>query len=162
MRLLRKLERNFEVLILAVLLAAITIVMLTNIALRAFWKLSLPWAIEFCQDCFVYSAFFSIPLCIRHRSALRVDMVIGLLPKRWQRALEWIGEIIALALWCYLTYHAWFVLQESVTHLQRSQTMGFPMYWLYGIPFVAFALSVIQQVQQIVCFRREKGEVVAE
>jgi TRAP-type C4-dicarboxylate transport system permease small subunit len=142
-------DEHLEKVFLCVLLSAIALVMLTDIVLRLLRVPSISWAVEFCQYCFVYTAFISIPYCIKKGTALNIDIFVNFLPVKAKKSVALLTAFISLALWSYFCHHAWFVLADSVTHLQTSTTMGFPMYWIYGMPAFAFAAAVLRQAQQI-------------
>jgi len=143
-------DQRFEEIILCVLLAAIALVMMTDIIMRITIQSSISWSVEFCQYCFVYTAFISIPYCIKKGTSLNIDIVVNFLPAKIKKVVALLAELISLVLWIFFCYYAWFVLTESVTHLQRSPTMDFPMYWINGMPFVVFAFAVLREFQHII------------
>jgi len=144
------LDRYMEEFVLCVLLFALTSVMLMQIVLRYVFSSTLAWPEEFCRYCFIYTAFFAIPFCIRRHSMLCIDIIVNFFPKKIRRIFDMAAELISLVLWSFLWYHSWFVLVEAVKNISYSTTMKMPLYWIYGMPFVALLLAVIRQVQRII------------
>lgn len=143
------LDRYMEEFVLCVLLFALTSVMFMQIVLRYIFSSTLAWPEEFCRYCFIYTAFFAIPFCIRRNSMLCVDIIVNFFPKKIRRLFDMAAELISLVLWSFLWYHSWFVLVEAVKNISYSTTMKMPLYWIYGMPFVALFFAVIRQVQRI-------------
>ena len=143
-------DRYIEEVILCVLLLALTSVMFMQIVLRYVFSSTLAWPEEFCRYCFIYTAFFAIPFCIKRHSMLCVDIIVNFFPKKIKRLFDMAAELMSLVLWSFLWYHSWFVLLEAMKNTSYSMTMGIPLYWIYGMPFVALFFAVVRQVQRII------------
>ena len=65
MSVLKYLEKNFELIVMSILLAIFTVLMFTNVVLRYVAKTSIVWGDEVCRYALVASTFFSIPIWIR-------------------------------------------------------------------------------------------------
>jgi len=149
-RVVNWIDRYIEEVILCVLLFALTSVMFMQIVLRYVFSSTLAWPEEFCRYCFIYTAFFAIPFCIKRHSMLCVDIIVNFFPKKIKRLFDTAAELISLVLWSFLWYHSWFVLVEAVKNTSYSTTMNMPLYWIYGMPFVALFFAVARQVQRII------------
>ena len=149
-KIIKWLDSNLEECILCVLLAVMTCVLFLQICLRTFTHNSLLWAEELARDCFIYSAFFCIPMCVRRNTMLKVDIIVASFPEKIRKYLIFAGDVITTALWLYLWYFAYNVLNTAIAAPTYSSTMGFNLAWIYGMPFVAFALAAFRGVQRLI------------
>ncbi len=148
------LDRNLEECILAVLLATMTCVMFMQICLRFIFHNTLIWPEELARDCFIYTAFFCLPMCIRRNTLLKVDIVVEFLPEKLKNIVTYLGDVVTLLVVAFLWYSSISVLQNAIKVPDVSQTMGFDMVWIYGMPFVALGLAVLRSIEHLV--RRAK------
>lgn len=144
------LDKNFELTVMAILLAALTGVMLAEILLRTLRLGSIQWGIEFCQYCFVYSTFLAIPYCISADSNLKIDVLINCFSPMVQKIISFVNSAICIVFWGYMCFSARSVLAGAILKPQYSTTMGFSLAWIYGIPLIAFALAVIREIQHLI------------
>ena len=85
MSFLKKLDKNFELVCLAILLMIMTVLSFANVVMRYCFKSPIYWSDEVCCFCLALSAFFCLPYSIRWRTAIRVDTFSSMLPKVAQR-----------------------------------------------------------------------------
>ena len=148
-KILRWLDGHLEEVFLGILLAVIACLIFLQILLRLFTGSTLSWPEEVSRYCFVYIAFICIPMCIRDNRMLKVDIIVDLFPKKLKTYLMYVGDILCLALWIYLFYFSWDVMQNSLARPTYSQTLGYNMVLLYGMPFFTLALAVLRGVQRV-------------
>lgn len=139
-----------EELILSVLLGAMACVMFVQICLRFLTSHTMIWPEEFSRYCFIYIAFFCIPLCIKRATMLKVDILVGMLPGKIKDVVLYIGEIVTFLVFVYLFYFSFAVLKNAIDRPSYSQTMGFNTVIIYGMPVFAFGLSVIRGLQHLI------------
>ena len=94
MKLLKKIDENFEKVILSLLVLAIVLVMLLQIICRYFFNSSLIWSEEFCRYCYIYFMFIGTALAVKERSELRVDAVVSILPEKARGAVNVVVDIV--------------------------------------------------------------------
>lgn len=148
-KLLKWLDSYVEEAILCVLLAAIACVMFLQICLRFIFHNTLIWPEEFCRYCFIYTAFFCIPLCVKLNKMLKVDIIVGFIPEKIRRYVLYLGDLVSFVIWTYLWVYAWDVLQTALETPSYSQTMGFNEAWIYGMPVVALGLATFRGIQRL-------------
>ena len=155
MSVLKFLEKNFELILLAIMLAVFTAMMFLNVVLRYTMGSAVVWGDELCRYCLVASTFLSIPIWIRRRSGIRVAAIISLLPGRVQEALDFVVHILLLVRLGYLFFVCISVYQTIEESGQVSAAMRMPTSWLYMIVAFGFFLSIIRILQVIVIMARE-------
>ncbi len=147
MALMKWLEKNMEITILAVLLAIITILSFTNVVSRYIFHSSIIWSEAVCRYSLVLSGFFSIPCWIRARSGIRVDVFIQLLSKKLQHTIDVFVHAFLLVLFSYLFINSIAVFKSIGAMGQIMPTLGIPMNYMYVLVAIAFAFSVIRVIQ---------------
>ena len=73
MKVLHWLDRNFELLILAIMLAVMCVLSFANVVMRYGFHHALTWSDEVCCYLLALSAFFCLPCAIRRGVSLKVD-----------------------------------------------------------------------------------------
>lgn len=149
-KVMKWLDNYLEETILSVLLAALACIMFMQICLRFLFHNTLIWPEELARDCFIYTAFFCIPLCIRRNTLLKVDIVVDFLPEKIKTIVMYIGDIVTCLIFGFLWISSWDVLKNALAVPDVSQTMGFNMVLIYGMPFFALALGMFRSVQRLI------------
>lgn len=155
MSVLKFLEKNFELMLLAVMLAVFTVFMFLNVVLRYTSGSSIVWGDELCRYCLVTSTFFSIPIWIRRRSGIRVDAVLSLLPERIQAYLDILVHLLLLGMLGYVFISSLSVYQTIAASGQVSAAMRMPTSWLYGGAAFGFFLAILRTIQVLVLMVRD-------
>lgn len=108
------------------------------------------WTEELARFIFIWISYLSIPLAIRDRSNIRVDIIYDRLPARWQR-MSWVVVDV-----CFLTL-AGIIVWMSCDHI--AMTLEFPqttpaLQISYAIPYLilplGFGLMVVRLVQDLI------------
>lgn len=144
------LNKYAEEAILSVLLAAMTCVMFMQIYLRFIFHNTLIWPEEFSRYCFIYTAFFCIPLCIKLNKMLKVDIIVNFVPEKIRGYVLYLGDLVAFAIWTFLWVYSFDVLTNALENPSYSQTMGFNEAWIYGMPCVALGLATFRGIQRLI------------
>lgn len=144
------LNKYAEEAILSVLLAAMTCVMFMQICLRFIFHNTLIWPEEFSRYCFIYTAFFCIPLCIKLNKMLKVDVIVNFVPEKIRGYVLYLGDLVAFAIWTFLWVYSFDVLTNALENPSYSQTMGFNEAWIYGMPCVALGLATFRGIQRLI------------
>ena len=144
------LNRYLEEAILSVLLAAMTCVMFMQICLRFIFHDTLIWPEEFSRYCFIYTAFFCIPMCIKLNKMLKVDIIVNFVPEKIRGYVLYVGDLVSFAIWTFLWVYSFDVLTNALANPSYSQTMGFNEAWIYGMPSVALTLATFRGLQRLV------------
>ena len=149
MKLFRYLEKNFEETIMGVLLIGMAVILMAQILMRVFAQNSLPWAEEVARYFYVWSVFLSISCTIRMKNILRVDFLLQIMPKALAKIFEVMIDLVNTVLYGYLAYHAVTVVQNVQAAAQTSPALKIPMYMVYAIVPVGFALASLRSIQKI-------------
>ena len=149
MKFLHKLEKNVEESILGVLLVGMALILMAQILMRVFAKNSLSWAEEIARYFYVWSVFLSIGCTIRMKNILRVDLILEMLPKTIHKIAELVLDLVNVVLYAFLCKCSISVVQNVQVSGQTSPALEIPMYLIYMIIPVGFALASLRSVQKI-------------
>ncbi len=150
------LNAHFEEAFMVILLAMMAAVMTIQVILRYVMNQPLAWAEEFCRFCQVWSTFVSIGYCTQRRLMLQVDALTRVLPKALQGVNELFIRGCILAVYVFFLYQSVGIVSQAFGSKQVSPAMGLPMYILYSITTVGFALGVLREIQDVFRYFREQ------
>ena len=121
---LKFLDKHLEEYLIAILLIALTLIMLLQIVMRYVFNNSLSWPEELSRYCFVYITFLTLGYCVRNDSMLRLDILKELLPSKIWTVLQAIVRIVSLIFFLCMFVNSLDLLlrcrrhHESVPHLE--------------------------------------------
>ena len=148
-RLFRYIEKNFEEAVMGILLIGMAVILMAQILMRIFAQNSLPWAEEVARYFYVWSVFLSISCTIRMKNILRVDFLLQIAPSWLKKILEVCIGLVNTVLYGYLAYHSVTVVQNVQASAQTSPALKIPMYLVYAIVPIGFALASVRSIQKI-------------
>ncbi len=147
MKILKWLDENFEEYVLMTLLVMIASIMMLQIVMRYVFNASLSWPEELTRYCFVWSTFIGISYSIKKGSMLRIDAILGAMPKKVQDVIEILTQVVVLAFFGFLLSNAFEVVQGIYASGQKSPAIGIPMYMIYSCTVVGFSLAILRGFQ---------------
>lgn len=156
MSILKKLDKNFEFICLAVLLAIMTVLSFANVVMRYCFKAPIFWSDEVCCYCLALSAFFCLPASIRYRTAIRVDTLTAVLPRSVQKVLQIICDVIMIVFLAICVKGGIDVAANAAKIAQKSPALQIPVSLLYMIMTFCFLLAIFRSVQVIWLSMKEK------
>lgn len=148
MKLLKKIDENFEKVILSLLVLAIVLVMLLQIICRYFFNSSLIWSEEFCRYCYIYFMFIGTALAVKERSELRVDAVVSILPEKARGAVNVVVDIVVFIMLIYLSYWSIPMVQAMYHQGGYSPALKLPVFIVYMSVPIGFILSALRYLQK--------------
>ncbi len=155
MKVLAWIDKNLERVVLTALLALLACLCMYQIIMRLL-NSSSSWSEELSRYLLVWSGFFTIGFCIRKSTALKLDFLLNLMPRKIQGVLLTISTLFMLVLLSYLTYGAWELVVSTKNMDSVTPGLGIPTYFVYVGPLIGLALGVIRSVQNLFltrCYR---------
>lgn len=151
MKVIKWLDDHFEETFLVILLVLITCVSLLQVIIRNIpWIPSLKWAEEFCRFMWIWSVFLSLPYTIRKGSMLRVSVLLDLLPHALRKLISILVDIITTASMALLAVYSISVVADILASGETSPAMLWPMWVVYSVMLIGFALGAVRGAQQTV------------
>lgn len=151
MKVVKWLDQHFEEAILVFLLVVIACVELAQVVCRNVPFLpALTWAEELCRFAWIATVFLSLPYTIRTSNILRVSVLIDALPWRLHNILDLFVDLVTAAMMGILAYNSIAVLQRTITAGETSPAMVWPMWIMYAIVLIGFALATLRSIEMFV------------
>lgn len=161
---LKFLDKHLEEYLIAILLIALTLIMLLQIVMRYVFNNSLSWPEELSRYCFVYITFLTLGYCVRNDSMLRLDILKELLPSKIWTVLQVIVRIVSLIFFLCMFVNSLDLLASMQKTSRVSAALGIPYTFIYLSTVLGFGLAVIRGIQMIVepviAYFKKKGEAL--
>ncbi|MDY0235804.1 MAG: TRAP transporter small permease [Gudongella sp.] len=148
MAVVKWLDEHLEETILVFLLAAISIIMMTQVVARTVFS-SMSWPEEFSRYCYIWTVFLSLGYTIKKGNMLRVGLLMDLLPHKLRKSMEILTNLIMLALFGILFYYSIVYTNKIRITGQTSPAMQIPMWIMYLSTIIGFGLASIRMIQEI-------------
>ncbi|MBQ6360364.1 MAG: TRAP transporter small permease [Lachnospiraceae bacterium] len=159
MKAVRWLDEHFEEVILVVLLILIACIELIQVIFRNISAVeALTWPEEFCRFCWIWSVFISLPYTIRKGSMLRVNVLVDMTPMVIRKIVNIAVDLINTVVMAVLLYHSWSVVQGVKETGEASPAMTWPMWIIYIVLLIGFALGAVRGIQMAIIHIMHFGE----
>jgi C4-dicarboxylate transporter DctQ subunit len=143
---------KFEEIVAVLLAFAMIAVIFTQVFSRSVLGNSLSWSEELGRYVFVWMTFIGASIALQRGAHLGIDVVVQMLPKKFQKALSLVTYILIFILIAIMVKEG-FTLVER-TSIQRSPAMQIPMSWAYmAIPVSAVLMAFHTAVKIISVFK---------
>lgn len=158
-KVLHWLNDNLEEFLMLVLLAAMTLVMGTQVFCRYVLGMSLSWSEELTRYLFIWSGFLSVSYCTRKCVSIKIEQFVAMFPRRGKAAFKVVNHTVELILFFYLLPFSWKYFYSAVESGQVSPALGLPMCFVQAAPLVGFALCAFRVLQRwLIEFRVVTGK----
>ena len=149
MSVIKWLDEHLEETILVFLLAAISVIMMTQVVARTLFS-SMSWPEEFSRYCYIWTVLLSLGYTIKKGNMLRVGILMDMLPHKLRKSMEILTNIIMLVLFGILFYYSIIYTNKIRITGQTSPAMQIPMWIMYLSTIIGFGLASIRMIQEIV------------
>jgi len=140
------LVRNFEEILASIAISITILMVIINVILRYGFGFVVPWSEELAVICFIWSVYFGISSCYKHKLHMGVDVIISLLPEKAKIPFNLVVLFFLLAINLILSYlsYDYMMLSNKVTPV-----MGMSYFTINGVLFLCFSLMSIHTVNFI-------------
>lgn len=153
--------RSVEIL-MAVFLAAMVLLVFTNVILRYFFATGLAWSEEVARLCFIYLVYLGTIGAFRDNRHLGMHTLVQRVPERAQRVLYTVGQIIILWVMCLLALGSWDLAVQNLD--DRWVATQYPRSLIYGVGVVtgaAIALIALANLYRLFVMKLTVRELLA-
>ena len=157
MKVLKWLDDNLEALLLVIFLALITCVMFAQIIARFVFHNAMNWPEEFCRICFVYSGFLCFSYCQVKRNAIKIDVLVNMLPEGARKAINVIGEVLLFVCYVFLFYQSIGLLKTTAMNGSKTSALQIPLQYEYFALTLGMGLAVFRSIELVIKFFMKKG-----
>ncbi len=149
MKQIKWLEKNFELLVLAIMLVVMSCLSFVNVIMRYCFQHALSWSDEVCCYCLALSAFFALPCAVRLGVSIKVDTFTTMLPKSVQKILGLICDVVMIVFLFWLFKGTLEITVNAASVNQASPALGIPIANIYSTMAFGIALAILRYVQLI-------------
>ena len=160
MKVLKWLDKNLEIVILAIMLAIMCFLSFANVIMRYFFHHALTWSDEVCCYLLALSAFYCLPCAIRRGVILKVDTFTSMLPAHLRKVLEIICSVIMLGILFLLFKGTSGLIGKAALIHQASPALGIPVAKIYWAMGFGILLGIFRYLQLL--FFLFTGKVTVE
>ncbi|WP_299666488.1 TRAP transporter small permease [uncultured Psychromonas sp.] len=138
--------KNFEEILASVAISITILMVIINVILRYGFGFVVPWSEELAVICFIWSVYFGISSCYKHKLHMGVDVIIALLSEKAKIPFNIVISVFLLAINLILAYlsYDYMMLSNKVTPV-----MGMSYFTINGVLFLCFSLMSIHTVNFI-------------
>ena len=155
MKVIRWLDKYFEEGFSALLLAAMSIVVMLQIVLKWF-HMPLSWSEEMARYMFIWLIYISSAYAVKKRAHIKVEIVSLMLKEKGNFILDVIADISFLVFATVIAYFGWIATYKiAFVNVQQSPSMHLNMGWAYMSFALGCTLMAIRVIQDLVLRFRE-------
>ncbi len=112
---------------------------------------------EIARYIFVWISYLAVPVAIKKRDLIRVDIIYDKLPPRLQK-MSWIIVDACMFIWAgIITYEGILQIQKLMRFVSATPVLNIPFWVLYLVLPVAFGLCLIRILQDVFQQMKECG-----
>ncbi len=150
MKLVKWLDNNFEVFLIAIMLIGLVAVMSLQVFMRYVMNSSLAWPEELSRYLFIWICFIGISYSTKEDLHLKVDIIFEYINKRLKNLLLIISDFSIFIFSIFMVIggiDAYMTMAES---MQTSSAMQLPFKFVYLALPVGFSLTTLRIIQKYI------------
>ncbi|MBD8037603.1 TRAP transporter small permease [Solibacillus sp. A46] len=146
-----------EEVIMGVLMAILTVIMVTAVFFRYVLSDPLPWATEVSIYLFIWFSFIGGSWGLKYGTQAAVTFLLDALSENKQRILKIVQDVIMLAFLIIIFVYSVKWLMLPSTMLQKSTSLGMPMWLPYSAVPIGILFATIHIVARLIrLFKNEE------
>lgn len=150
MKLVKWLDKNFELVILSIMLAVMCCLSFANVIMRYAFHHALTWSDEICCYLLALSAFYCLPCAVRHGVSIKVDTFTTMMPEGLQKILGLVCDGVMILLLAYLFKGTQELIAKAALIHQASPALGIPVADIYRAMAFGILLGIFRYAQLMV------------
>jgi C4-dicarboxylate transporter DctM subunit len=107
------------------------------------------WTEEMARFIFIWISYLAVPVAIKNRSSIRVDIIFDRLPVRFQNISWIIVDVCFLTLAATVLWQSLDLIKMQLTYPQTSPALQLPYYIPYLVLPVSFGLMAVRLLQDL-------------
>lgn len=129
-------------------LAGVILITIGNVILRYCFESPLGYIEEVSSLLYTFLVFFELSVTHKRNSAVGVDIIVSLMPKKARRVMDIIQVILTLAAWIVLVYLG--VLLAAKTTTTFTSYLRIPYHYIYWFFPISGFFCVVQLIHRLV------------
>lgn len=159
-RIIKWLDDNLELAILAFTLCMTAVLMLLQVICRYVFNHALSWPEELSCYMHIWYAFIGISYATKNNIHLRVDTFLKLMPEVVRKLCNLLSNIALIFFFLYMVRTGFGVERSLILNGQRSPAMQIPMWIVYLSLMTGCALALLRICQSVIrnILSKKKGD----
>ncbi len=121
----------------------------SQVVSRYLFGFTFPWAEELIVTMVVWACFIGASVAVRRRTHIRLDMVVRLLPDRFQRPVALVSYALCIVFTALLFWWSTEFVLFTAGVGTRAESIDIPRYPLYACVPLGMALMTVRFLQQL-------------
>ncbi|MDF2183982.1 TRAP transporter small permease [Grimontia hollisae] len=136
---------KFLIILMSVIMILVT---LTQVFFRYIFESPLTWTEELARYCFIWVTFLGAAIGLRRGFHLGVDILVNMMPKKYQTLNEILTNIVLLIFTLTVAYSSIPVLE--IANFQTSPALGLKLSSIYIVIPISMILMAIVCIERII------------
>ncbi|MBA9027412.1 MULTISPECIES: TRAP transporter small permease [Bacillaceae] len=162
MSLLKKFDRYFEESIIAVIFSGMVILTFAQVLSRFVFNISIGWTEEISRYFFVWLIYLSAAMAAKHGRHIRVEIIDTFFPRSISKWFGLLSDILWVAFTIFVAFYGYEMVMMMMGHGQLSPAVQLPMWLVYSIIPIGYALIALRVLQGIIGRFRGDDELSEE
>lgn len=141
------------------LLAAMTILVFSQVCLRFFFGLGYGWIDELARLAFIWVVYLGAVVGFQRHLHIRVEALIRALPAKIAVAFTLAGDLVLAAFCLAMLWHGVELVVSTLEFSFHMPSTGLSMFWAYMIMPLSFGLQAARLIERVVRGDREAEHV---
>jgi TRAP-type C4-dicarboxylate transport system permease small subunit len=134
----------------AFVIGAVAVLVTGDVVARNVGLSSFPWVVEVSEYSLPLATFLAAPWLLYRNEHVRLDMLLGAVPRSAARLLDALAELIGIAVSLVFVWYGVRVIADSrALGSMVFKTLVFPEWWLFVPVPVCFALLAVEFVRRM-------------
>lgn len=146
---LRKLDKYLsttEAVLAGVAYAAMVVIVLAGVIMRYWTKTPNLYGEEISRYLMIACIYLGVAVACKRKLHMNVTMFVDALPKAVGNAITVIVRLVTIGMYAFMTYQGILMVQRLMTFSQASPAMRMPMWIMYAVITLGFALSTVTEI----------------
>ena len=126
---------------LIVLLAAMSVIIFANVALRYLTNASIEWAEEVSRHMMIWLTFLGAGLVLRYGGHIAVENLQDALPRRGGVVMRAVVAVLLLAFFGFMVWYGWLYMQRTL--FQLTAVTQIPFAYIYAAMPIGGILLIV-------------------
>lgn len=141
---------NLDTIVASIVLAILIVLTFAGVPFRYILGAPFTWLEEVQLACMVWIVFAAAGAAFRSGNQVAIEMIVDLMPKKVQKAVEVLISIVVLAVLGFLFYQSLGFIQVFLKSGRATPMLKIPYYLVYGIAPVSYVLMVISYFYAVI------------
>lgn len=146
---LRKVDKYLsttEAVLAGVFYSAMVVIVFAGVIMRYLLKIPNLYGEEVSRYLMIACIFIGVAVACRRKMHMNVEMFVNAFPKPVGHAIKFIVHLVVIGVYVFMTYQGVMMVVQMQTFAQTSPAMRMPMWIMYAIITLGFALSALTEI----------------